>query len=172
MIVCQGGPMTDGRKARIWVLWKQGNPMITIARDIGKPPATVYSYLLYHGGIKPRPRIRRPGCLSQAERETISRGLARGQSCRYIAAALGRAPSTIPREVARNGGREHNRACQAEKACLERSKRLMPCLLSTNSALKAIVVRLLERDWSPEQIAGWLKLHSADNASMCVSQET
>jgi hypothetical protein len=45
------GPMTAERKARVWQLWRQGNPMSVIARDIAKPPATVYSYLLYHGGI-------------------------------------------------------------------------------------------------------------------------
>jgi hypothetical protein len=58
------GAMTVERKARIWQLWRQGNPMSGIAKDIAKPPATVYSYLLYHGGIKPRQRSRRSGCLS------------------------------------------------------------------------------------------------------------
>ncbi|MGH8814255.1 MAG: IS30 family transposase, partial [Advenella sp.] len=70
------GAMTDERKVCIWQRWKQGIPMSVIARDIAKPSATVYSYLLYHGGIKPRQRSRRSGCLSLDERETISRGLA------------------------------------------------------------------------------------------------
>jgi hypothetical protein len=67
------GAMTAERKARIWQLWRGGIPMSVIARDIVKPPATVYSYLLYHGGLMPRQATRRPGCLSQEEREAISR---------------------------------------------------------------------------------------------------
>lgn len=70
------GSMTAERKRRIWKLWRKGNPMSVIAKDIGKPPATVYSYLLYHGGIEPCPRVRRGSSLSFDEREAISRGLA------------------------------------------------------------------------------------------------
>jgi IS30 family transposase len=86
------GAMTEERKARIWHLWQQGRPMSEVARHIVKPPATVYSYLLYHGGIKPRVRTRREHCLSVEERESISRGLAKGESMRSIASQLGRAP--------------------------------------------------------------------------------
>jgi IS30 family transposase len=82
------GAMTHERKVRIWEMWRLGRPMSEIARDIEKPPATVYSYLLYHGGITPRPRIRRPSSLSLEEREAISRGLARSQSIRSIAREL------------------------------------------------------------------------------------
>lgn len=78
--------------------------MSFIAADIEKPPATVFSYLRYHGGMEPRRRARRAGALSFYGRETISRSLARGDSMRVIARALDRAPSSISREVARNGG--------------------------------------------------------------------
>ena len=78
------GAMTAQRKARIWHLWQRGTPMSIIARDIAKPPATVYSYLLYHGGMMPRQRTRRAGSLSMSERESISRGLASGISYRAI----------------------------------------------------------------------------------------
>ena len=98
------GPMLAECKARIWQLWRKRNPMSVIARDIAKPPATVYSYLLYHGGIKPRQRSRRSDCLSLDERETISCGLASCKSLRRISQKLDRSPSTISREVARNGG--------------------------------------------------------------------
>ena len=84
------GPMTPIRKARIWELWRQGYPMSFIADDIAKPPATVYSYLLYHGGMEPRSRVRRSTSLTIEERETISRGLANHQSLRSIALELGR----------------------------------------------------------------------------------
>ena len=166
------GGMTDERKACIWRLWQQGVPMSVIARDIAKPPATVYSYLLYHGGIKPRHRSRRSGCLSLEEREMISRGLAGCKSLRRISQELGRAASTISREVARNGGPVKYRACHAEKAFLKRSRRPKLTLLSQDEELRGVVTKLLEADWSPEQIAGWLKRHSSDGKAMCVSHET
>lgn len=112
MVSVYGG-MTHDRKARIWQLWRQGRPMSEIARDIEKPPATVYSYLLYHGGVTPRPRVRRASSLSLEEREAISRGVARSQSIRSIATELGRAPSTISREISRHGGSNQYRACNA-----------------------------------------------------------
>jgi IS30 family transposase len=98
------GPMTLERKARIGELWRQGKPMNVISKDIEKPPATVFSYLLYHGGIEPVARKRRPDCLSFEERESISGALARGDRLRSIARDLSRAPSTISREISRNGG--------------------------------------------------------------------
>ena len=67
--------MTHERKIRIWEMWRRGHSMSEIARAIEKPPATVYSYLLYHGGMTPRSQVRRPGSLSLEEREAISRGL-------------------------------------------------------------------------------------------------
>lgn len=166
------GAMTKERKARIWHLWQQGRPMSEIARDIAKPPATVYSFLLYHGGLKPRERTRRANSLTLEERELISRGLAKGDSLRSIAIELGRAPSTVSREVARNGGVDRYRACVAEKTFLKRSKRPKPLLLRENRQLRECVTQLLEADWSPEQIAGWLKKQSPDGKSMCVSHET
>jgi DNA-binding NarL/FixJ family response regulator len=90
--------------------------MSFIAGDINKPPATVYSYLLYHGGIEPGSRIRRLGALSFEERELISRGLACGKSIRNIARDIDRAPSTVSREISRNGGVNRYRAALAEKA--------------------------------------------------------
>lgn len=166
------GPMTDERKTRIWTLWKGGSPMSEIARDIAKPPATVYSYLLYYGGIQPRQRIRREMCLSFDERETISRGLANGASIRCIAATLGRAASTISREISRNGGRERYRACVAESAFISRSKRPKQLLLVQRPHLCKTVTDLLERDWSPEQISGWLKSDTRNGLGMSISHET
>jgi IS30 family transposase len=97
--------------------------MSFIAADIEKPPARVFSYLPYHGGMEPRTGARRAGALSFDERETISRSLARGDSMRAIARALDRAPSSISREVSRNGGAGRCRAAPAEKAFLKRAKR-------------------------------------------------
>ena len=120
--------------------------MSFIAADIEKPPATVFSCLLYHGGIEPGTRSRRPDALSFDERELISHSLARGDSMRSIAKDLNRAPSSISREIARNGGVNRYRAALAEKAFLKRDKRLKPLLLSENTSLRDIVCRLLSED--------------------------
>ena len=166
------GAMTAERKSRIWDLWRKGTPMSSIARDIAKPPATVFSYLLYHGGISPRPRARRAECLSAEERESISRGLASGASYRALGRELGRPASTISREVNRNGGPGKHRAYDAEKQFIKRARRPKPYLLAIQPELRSIVIRLLEADWSPEQISGWLKRQSPDGKTMCVSHET
>lgn len=167
------GAMTNERKIRIWELWEGGRPMSEIARDIAKAPATVYSYLLYHGGIQPRRRIRRTKCLSMDEREAISRGLARGESVRGISRQLGRSASTVSREIARNGGAMRYRACAAEQAFLKRSKRPKPFLLAQNLKLREVVEQKLKSDWSPEQIAGWLKRQQSSHRGLgYVSHET
>lgn len=171
-MVSVNGAMTHERKVRIWEMWRQGHPMSEIARSIGKPPATIYSYLLYHGGITPRPKVRRPGSLSLEEREAISRGLACSQSIRSIARELGRSPSTVSREISRNGGCDKYRACDAEKAFIKRGKRPKALLLAENAELRCLVTQMLESDWSPEQISGWLKTQSPDGNKMCVSPET
>jgi IS30 family transposase len=166
------GEMTPVRKQHIWAEWREGVPMSVIARNIGKPPATVYSYLLYHGGIEPLPRVRRAGCLSFQERETISRHLAQQLSIRAIARLLGRAASTISREVHRNGGAAQYRAESAEKAFVKRAKRPKPPVLAIRARLCKLVTAKLELDWSPEQISGWLKLNYPGCAQMNVSHET
>jgi len=92
-------PMNDHKKAIIWEEWENGVPMIQIARTINKPPATVFSYLRYHGGIRPRQRMRSCRSLSLEEREEISRGLMAGHSMRAISGSLGRSASTVCREI-------------------------------------------------------------------------
>lgn len=164
--------MNDQKKAVIWEKWGSGSPMIQIARAIEKPPATVFSYLRYHGGIAPRIRTRALISLSFEEREEISRELANGQSIRSIAVLLGRSPSTISREVNRNGGIARYRAAIADKTAWKRAKRPKQCALAKNSRLKGLVTRKLSEDWSPEQISGWLELTYPDNESLRVSHET
>ncbi|WP_419340739.1 transposase [Achromobacter sp. PD1] len=90
---------------------------------------------------------------------------------RAIGRQLGRSASTISREVGRNGGPGKCRAYDAEKQFLKRGLRPKPYLLSREPQLRSIVIRLLEADWSPEQILGWLKRHSPDGKIMCVSRE-
>jgi DNA-binding CsgD family transcriptional regulator len=136
------GPMPPIRKARICELWRQGYRMSFIPDDIAKPPATVYSYLLYHGGMEPRSRVRRLTSLTIEERETISRGLANHQILRSIALELGRSASTVSREVARNGGTERYRANLEEKAAFKRARRPKPLLLGINVALRNMVAQV------------------------------
>jgi IS30 family transposase len=92
-----------------------------------------------------------------AEREEISRGLAAGEPCRQIAARLGRAPSTVARELARNGGRTCYRAQAADAAAFRRAQRPKPAKLALEPRLRAVVEAKLALRWSPEQIAGWLR---------------
>ena len=159
-------------KDDIWSGWKAGRSLSEIGRRIGKIPAVVYNVLLSHGGIVPSVRHRSQRQLSLDEREEISRGLAVGVSLRLIARELGRAPSTISREVARHGGRNAYRATAADEKAWSRARRPKQCLLATNAELNRIVVEKLELDWSPEQISGWLKVSFPEDLTMRVSHET
>ena len=159
-------------KDEIWSGWRAGETLSEIGREIGKIPAVVYNVLLSHGGIAPRVRARSRRHLSLYEREEISRGLAVGVSLRLIARELGRAPSTISREVTRHGGRNAYRATAADEKAWSRAKRPKPCLLASNPQLKRLVIEKLELDWSPEQISGWLKVSFPEDLTMRVSHET
>jgi IS30 family transposase len=164
--------MNAERKAIIWLEWRKGSPMSVICRIIEKPSATVFSYLRYHGDIEPRARVRRLSSLSLQEREEISRGLAVGASIRSIALSLDRSPSTISREIERNGGPRRYRAADADLAACTRALRPKICRLASNDRLRELVAEKLSEDWSPEQIAGWLKLTHASDRAMQVSHET
>lgn len=165
-------PMTPAKKTVVWTMWRKGRPMAEIAKAIVKPPATVFSYLQYHGGFPPRLQKRREIHLSVDEREIISRSVASGLSLRAIAAALDRSPSTISREIRRNGGKEKYRAFEADRAAFKRAKRPKKLLLASNTKLKGLVTQKLSEDWSPEQIAGWLAVNFPNCEGMRVSHET
>jgi len=146
--------MNESKKAVIWDLWQQGQPMSVIARSVRKPPATVFSYLRYHGGIKPRLRAPRPSSLTLEDREEISRGVAAGRSLRAIAEQLSRSPSTISRELKRNGGIDRYRGTEAQANARRRARRRKVCLLAKHQQLYRLVRGKLLLDWSPEQISG------------------
>jgi IS30 family transposase len=110
--------------------------------------------------------------LRLAEREEISRGVVAHRSLRAIAASLGRSPSTVSRELRRNGGRRCYRAGKADQAAWDRARRPKTCRLVQNRALARTVAEKLELEWSPEQIAGWLKRRYPDNENDQVSHET
>ena len=163
---------TPAQKSLMWDRWQHGDSMREIAKLFDRYHSSVQKIIAREGGIRPRPRVRSPRSLSLAERETISRGLVAGWSIRSIASSLSRSPSTVSREVERNGGRRRYRAHSADKTAWERAKRPKPCKLFMHPALAQRVASRLEESWSPEQIAGWLKRTYPDDESLQVSHET
>ena len=163
---------TDSQKALMWERWRKGDSLQKIAQLFDRNHSSVQGVLAETGGITPVPRCRSKRALTLSEREEISRGLVAGCSIRALATQLRRAPSTVSREVKRNGGRECYRANQADQATWARALRPKPCKLAENPGLAHIVANKLHSLWSPEQIAGWLKRTNPDNASHQVSHET
>jgi IS30 family transposase len=145
--------------------------LTVIAKGMGLTLWQVWSNVV-NAGVAPRPRKRRPSSLSEHDREEISRLLASEGSLRSIANHLGRAPSTISREVRRNGGVDCYRAIAAERRAYTQASRPQLCKLARSHRLCRDVTRKLSRNWSPEQIAAWLRLTFADDAAMQVSHET
>ena len=156
----------------IWDRWEKGESLNAIARDLGRSHSTIQGLLARTGGIRPAQRTRSQLALSIAEREEISRGVVAGYSLRFIAAALNRSPSTVSREIQRNGGRRQYRAGKADEAAWDRAHRAKRCKLAKNPALARIVAEKLQLEWSADQIAGWLKSTYPDDESYQVSHET
>ena len=163
---------TAAQRAEIWDRWQRGESLSSIGRLFDRPSSSIFNMLAPTGGIRPPPRQRSRLALTLAEREEISRGIARDLSLRAIAAQLGRAPSTISREVNRNGGLKQYRASKADQSAWDRAKRPKPCKLVINRTLARLVAKKLIRFWSPEQIAGWLKSAYPNDESYQVSPET
>ncbi|WP_191094485.1 IS30 family transposase, partial [Nocardia colli] len=163
--------MTEAQAEEVWRRWRSGQAIKVLAREMRRHPSTVRDLLKRCGGVRPVPRYRSVVRLSLAEREEISRGLAAGDSLRSIARGLGRAPSTISREVAGRGGRFSYRALPADQAAWARATRPKPTKLSRDPALAAVVAEKLALAWSPQQIAGWLRRNPQSSMGY-VSHET
>ena len=112
--------LSHEQKAELWRRWKAGETLSDIGRALGKHAASVFGVVLAKGGVAPAHRSRKSGSLSLTEREEISRCLVSGRSYRQLGRDLGRAVSTISREVARNGGRRTYHAAAADKRALDR----------------------------------------------------
>jgi IS30 family transposase len=160
------------QRTETWRRWKAGYGVREIGRALGFDHGSIRSLLIQRGGFAPPVRRRAKTALTLSEREDISRGVASGVSLRSIAARLGRAPSTVSREVARHGGRARYRATRADDHAWQSALRPKSCLLARNPALCEIVAGKLALDWSPEQISGWLKLQFPHDESLRVSHET
>jgi len=160
------------QRALIWERWRKGETIHQIAGLFDRGHSSIQRILAESGGIRPAERRRSKLALTLSEREEISRGVVAGRSIRSIAASLGRAPSSISREIRRNGGPVGYRAAPADQAALDRARRPKVCKLVQNRALAHLVASKLCREWSPEQIAGWLKRTYADDETHQVSHET
>jgi len=160
------------QRAEIWDRWQRGESMSSIGRVFDRQSSSVFSVISPTGGIRPVDRKRGKKALSLADREEISRGLSVKHSLRAIARNLGRAPSTISREVRRNGGPSDYRATTSEQAAWDRGLRPKKCKLACYPALSRAVSAKLRRKWSPEQIAGWLKREFPEEPHKQVSHET
>jgi IS30 family transposase len=163
---------TETQKALMWERWKTGESLQQIAQLFDRNHSSINRILAETGGIRPPPRCRSPIALSLAEREEISRAVVAGQSIRSIASCLGRAPSTISREIKRDGGLESYRAAGADQAAWDRAHRPKRCKLALNRGLARIVADKLQRQWAPQQIAGWLKHTYTSDKEYHVSHET
>jgi IS30 family transposase len=164
--------LTEAERARIGELWSTGLPVRLIGREAGVPYSTVRGYIKRLARPAAPARTRSPLRLSLTEREDISRGLAAGESLRVIAARLGRAPSTIAWEVQVNGGRGCYRVVVADEAAWQRALRPKQQKLAGSELLRWLVEAALERKWSPEQGAGWLRRSFPDCPELWVSHET
>jgi IS30 family transposase len=163
---------TAAEKTELWDRWQRGESLKAIGRAFGKPSSSIYFQLAPHGGIRPPPRRRSRLALTLSEREEISRGLAAHRSARSMARLLGHSPSTVSREIDRNGGYDRYRAALADEKAWVRARRPKRCKLASNPPLRRVVTRKLRFNWSPEQIAGWLeRAHPEDEANR-VSHET
>ena len=164
---------TPKQRAELWERWKRGQCVADIARALERRNKSgVYRVLALNGGIAPLPRQRAALSLRLEEREEISRGIAAGRLMRRIAQGLGRSPSTISREIRRNGGCSAYRASWADRRAWEHALRPKPCRLARHAELRWRVAQKLVLQWSPEQISGWLKRQFATTRGMQISHET
>jgi len=160
------------QRAEMWDRWQRGESINSIGRAFDRGHSSISGQFVRAGGVRPLARLRSRLALTLSDREEISRGIACGLSLRAIASQLERSPSTISREINRNGGLTCYRASQADKAAWERAHRPKHCKLAGSPILRCIVARKLRSYWSPEQIAGWLKRTYPGNESHQVSHET
>ncbi|KTD47491.1 IS30B/C/D transposase [Legionella quinlivanii] len=163
---------TEHQQDVIWSLWSQGKSLSEIGRQLNKHAGSIFCFLQKSGGIKPVKSIRSKQALTLYEREEISRGLSANLSIRTIAKTLNRSPSTISREINRNGGISKYRAILADKQTWIRAKRPKQSKLQINILLNDIIADKLSNKWSPEQISGYLKRTYPNNTAMNISHES
>ncbi len=162
---------TAAEKTELWNRWQRGESLKAIGRAFGKPSSSIYFQVAPHGGIRPAPRRRSRLALTLSEREEISRGIAAHRSARSMARLLGHSPSTVSREISRNGGYDRYRAALADEKAWARARRPKRCKLANSPRLRQAVASKLRLNWSPQQIAGWLKRAHPEDEFCRVSHE-
>lgn len=165
-------PLTAQDRDEIWDLVMAGGTHGRVGLRVGRSTGVVQGVISATGGVRPVVRRRGADRLTVADREDIACGVAAGLSVRSIARGLCRAPSTVSRELSRNGGPRAYRPSVADQAAWDRAARPKPCKLALNPALREHVVEGLKLQWSPEQIAGWLTVEFPDDPELRVSYET
>ena len=163
---------TAAEKTELWDRWQGGESLKAIGRAFGKPSSSIYCQVSPHGGFRPVVGRRSRLALTLSEREEISRGIVAQRSIRSIATIVGRSPSTVSREVRRNGGHARYRAAHADAQAWARARRPKQCKLALSPWLRRMVARQLRLSWSPQQIAGWLKRAYPGEEAYQVSHET
>lgn len=163
---------TAQQKSELWRRWKKGESLTQIAKALDRQATNILAMIKRKGGFPPPCRRRSLRTLSLVEREEISRGMAVGMAVRQIARRIGRAPSTISRELRRHGGAERYRAADADRSAWQRARRPKRCLLARHPRLRDAVAAQLTLKWSPEQVARWLVTQYPDDQTMRVSHET
>ena len=164
--------LSHGDRAQIERLIWSGETFETAAAAVGCSTKSIQRFVALAGGVKRRVKERSALRLSLADREELSRGLVAGDSLRTIATRLGRAASTISREVVWNGRRNDYRAWRADRDAVRRGQRPKPSKLAVDSRLCREVERGLRAEWSPQQIAARLIRDYPEDMAMRVSHET
>lgn len=164
--------MSWRERNELWRRWRAGESLVDIAKALGRERTRLGDIVAAAGGIAPPAQRRSRLALTTPEREEISRGVARSETVRQIAQRLARAPSTISREIRRHGGRAVYRAQRADRRAWARARRPKVCRLARRSALRCLVAKKLKRQWSPQQITGWLRRTFPGDAALQVSHET
>ena len=147
---------TEEEHRHCWQLWRQGLGYSDIAREIASKPGTVFGLIRLNGGFAPPQRLRSQLHLTLLEREEISRGIVQGLTVRTIATQLERSPSTISRELNRNGGVDSYRATKADHKAWKNACRPKPCKLASNAELCEFITDKLKNKWPPQQPSGFL----------------
>jgi IS30 family transposase len=164
--------LTTEQLRLLWSHWQRGETAVQLSDRLGCHKSTITWVVGRAGGLAPRVPTRARWALRAEEREEISRGLAQGEGMRSLARRLGRAPSTLSREIHRHGGAALYRAATADAAAWRRAQRPQRGRLATSGRLRRVVTAWLERHWSPEQIARQLRRRYPDDPEMHVSHET
>lgn len=163
--------LTPNLRSALWVAWNKGESLKEIASAFDLRWWSFAMELQRRGGIAPLSK-RSPSALTELEREEISRCIAAKWSARAIARKLGRAPSTVSREIRRNHGARNYRASRAERRAWNARRRPKQCKLASHRRLRHHVEQKLRLWWSPKQVSHWLRLTFGSDATMNVSHET